>query len=346
VTFDVIRLCILLVCLFGVWLFATPKKMAALPANELFFFYKKKSLRRFLFTLNPFLFWLAAVFLAVALSNPRGLPQGILFAKKEPPREGIGIYFLLDRSGSMNETVTSSFGTIRKIDLAKKAIEGFVEKRTEDLIGLIAFSRIADVICPLTLDRALFLSRLSLLEPVTEDRLNGTAIGYAIFKTVNIIDATKYYAKQHKSDEMAVYTIKNEVIIIVTDGLQSPHPDDRGNRLRSMPLDEAFAYAKTHKTRIYFIGVDPIFTRPEFASDVKEMREEIAATGGAFFLANEVLPIVDVLKKINTLEKSVIMPGSSPVPVGYSLMPFFVACALCTLFIAIALETMVIRTIP
>jgi Ca-activated chloride channel family protein len=343
---DFFRLLLLLGALYLIWRYATPKKKAALALNEVGFFSQRRSLARALFFVNPLLFWLAACFLLVALSNPRALPSGVFQERKSPPREGIGIYFLLDRSGSMEETVPSQVGAIRKIDLAKKAIEEFAKKQQNDLLGLVAFSRIADVLCPLTLDVPVFLSRLSSVEPITDDRFNGTAIGYAIYKTVHTIDATKHFAEKHKEVQKSVYSIKNQVIIIVTDGLQSPHPDDRQNRFRSMLLDEAFAYAKQHKTRIYFIGVDPIFAQPEFASDVKAMRQEIAAAGGAFFLANEELPIDDVLSKIDALEKSQFFTQEKAMPQGASLMPFFVSLAMGVLFIAICLETIFLKVVP
>lgn len=286
---------------------------------------KRRSLRSMASLASFWLFWAALVLIVIAICNPR-----MQITEKNPlvslekstlPREGIAIYFLVDESGSMNEkvSVTGPRGdtiSVRKIDLAKKAILEFVEGskglnlpgRKNDLIGLLAFARVPEILCPLTLNRQEIASRLKAIEPVKEDVRNGTAIGYAIFKAVNIIVATEHFAKRQESQHKSAYNIANQAIIIITDGLQSPNPNDKENPFRFMPPDEAINYAKDNGVRVFYVGIDPILAKKDFASDVKEMKALMQASGGELFLADSAMPVEEILRVIDTMEKSVLAP--------------------------------------
>ena len=121
------------------------------------------------------------------------------------PTEGIAIYLLLDQSGSMKEEVniTTPAGqniTLSKIDLLKQMTRAFIvgdpaeglPGRTNDLIGLVEFARVPRVISPLTLDHSYILSQLNRFNAVQSNEEDGTAMGYAIYKTVQ-------YHRSHKA---------------------------------------------------------------------------------------------------------------------------------------------------
>lgn len=334
----------------------------ALPISHLAPFLGFKSWRVTLAGLSQWLFWASLFFVAVALSHPRMVqevdPQHSL-VKTEIPRSGVALYFLLDESGSMIEKVTTqndrgSRIEIPKIDLAKQSILEFVEGkqglnlpgRKDDLVGLIAFARVPEVLCPLTLNRQEIKAKLSTVQPIQDDARNGTAIGYAIFKAVNIIVATKHFADRQQDAHKSVYSITNQAIIIITDGLQSPHPDDKDNPFRFMPPDEAINYAKDNGVRVFYIGIDPTLASSDYANDVAKMKKSMQGSGGELFLANAGAPIEDILAQIDKMEKSALPPQSvlSQNPVReVSLVGFFVLLALISLGAACLLETTIVR---
>ncbi len=335
----------------------------SLPVSNLAPFLGKKSYRSFLGLATEWFFWASLLFLLVAISHPRKVEEfnsQKSYVRKEIPRSGVALYFLLDQSGSMKESVTirnasGSRVEVPKIDLAKQAIMEFVEGkqalglpgRKNDLVGLMAFARVPEVLCPLTLNRAEIAAQLAKVEPVKEDTRNGTAIGYAIFKAVNIIVATKHFAKRQEQSHKSVYNITNQALIIITDGLQSPHPEDKENPFRFMPPDEAINYAKDNDVRVFYIGIDPILAKSDFAHDIQEMKKSMQQAGGDLFLVNSSFPIEDILSQIDKMEKSALPPEFQALPIHeVSLMGFFVTIAMISLLLGVFFETALVRSAP
>ena len=308
------------------------------------------------------LFWAALGFIALALGSPKYKTtmheEGAQGHKLALPREGIALYFLLDQSGSMTETVETQNKAIPKMDLAKEAITQFIEGdaplnlpgRKNDLVGLMAFARVARLICPLTLNRSELLQSLSDVQPLTKDSQNGTAIGYAIFKAINIIVSTKYFAERQKAQRKPAYVIQNQAIILVTDGLQSPNPDDRDNPFRFLPVEEAIRYAVENGVRVYYVGVDPVLKSAEFKDEVEKLQALVKQSGGEFYIATYGFPVQQILAEIDTLEKSSLTPKSAletnPAATYMSLIPFCILAALICIACAIVGETIVAKTIP
>lgn len=335
------------------WKKRTPQ-MPSTPITLLPEAFKRPGIRGYIAHNLPYLFWASLACIAIALSDPqiRLSTQGGV--KKETlPREGIAVYYLLDQSGSMAEkvraTIDDTTKVAPKIDLAKTALKKSLDERKDDLVGLIAFARVPRVLCPLTLDRTEILNQLNDIQPLQEDNVNGTAIGYAIFKAVNIFVATSYFADRQKERHLPVYQIKSRAIVIITDGLQEPNPADKENPFRFMSMDEAVNYAQENNIRVYFIGVDPLFKQKEFASDVAQMKNAIERSGGAFYIMTPAVSIDTLLSKINALEKSYLPPQTIFSNEEYetiSLVPFFVGCALLFLAMALVSETLLARSVP
>lgn len=284
------------------------------------------------------------------LTHPLGSKQATV--KIDVPRSGIALYFLVDESGSMSEKVTT-YGPqgarqqVPKIDLAKRAILEFLGRRSDDVAGLIAFARVPEVLCPLTLNRQELAAKLNAIEPVKEDERNGTAIGYAIFKAVNIIVATKYYANRQEDAHKSVYDITNQAIIIVTDGLQSPNPADKDNPFRFMPPDEAIKYAKDNGVRVFYIGIDPILASSDYKDDISKMRKSMQGSGGELFIATTELPVERIMSQINSMEKSELPPQTVLQPVReYPLAHVFILLAMLSLAFGVLLETQIVRKVP
>jgi Ca-activated chloride channel family protein len=282
------------------------------------------------------------------------------------PLEGIAIYLILDQSGSMEEKVDAvlpngSRRIISKIDLLKETTKAFVQSRPNDMIGLIGFARGAQVLDPLTLDHQAILDQLSKLDVQRGKNQEGTSLGYAIYKTANLITATRNYAQDLQGEGQPAYTIKSAIMILVTDGVPEPNPLDQGKRFRNMSIPEASDYAKQQQIRLYIINVDPGFVSNEYEPFRKQMKEATESTGGRFFIMSGATSLVQIYHDIDKLEKSK-FPGQPEIlellqeklpkdklPNLYrrvSFYPYLVALGMLALLLSILLKTTVMRKVP
>ena len=104
------------------------------------------------------------------------------------PVEGVGIYLVLDQSGSMRHPISQ--GSIEsRLDILKRVTKDFIagggelDGRQQDLLGLVTFARTAQVQVPLTFDHEMLIDELEALAPIEKTEHQGTAIGYAIYRT-------------------------------------------------------------------------------------------------------------------------------------------------------------------
>jgi Ca-activated chloride channel homolog len=270
------------------------------------------------------------------------------------PSEGIALYLLLDRSGSMAEKVVAVIDgkkqSISKADLLRDVTKEFILNRPSDLIGLVAFARLPIILSPLTLDHSLLEKKLDEFQIVQNKQEDGTAIGYAIFKTVAAIDATRHFANQVPSNERAPYEIKNTAIVVVTDGFQAPNPLDQGHRLRTLDLEAAADYAKELNIHLYIISVDPGFSSPDLAPHRRLLQRVTELTQGRFYLLNENQDLQSIYNEIDQLEKGEfpnLIEGKKPLDYrSFSLYPLLISLGLLCLALAFFLETIIVRTIP
>ncbi|KAF3361947.1 putative batA protein [Chlamydiales bacterium STE3] len=217
------------------------------------------------------------------------------------PKEGVGIYLVLDQSGSMREKGSlliqkSQKQELTKMDLLKVQAGQFVQNRPNDLIGLVGFARFPTILSPLTLNHQNILNQLDSLQVVKELEKDGTAIGYALYKTAHLIASTQeYYLKEGEKLETA--------IILVSDGLQDPNPLDRGHAFRAMELEEAAAFAKKNNIKIYMINLEPRLKEKRFEPNLKQLQRIAQMTGGQFFLADGSNGIHSIFQQIDALEK-------------------------------------------
>lgn len=312
----------------------------------------------------------ASIFLSLlAFIDPRllSLRNEPLSLNPQNPVEGIAIYFVLDQSGSMVQKIPAADGsrrTERKIDLLKQMTTQFIKGdaklglsgRSNDMIGLISFARGAQVLSPLTLDHRAILDQLSQLKEVGSMDQDGTAIGYAIYKAANLIAATKAYAQEMKKTGEQAYTIKSYAIILVTDGLQDPNPLDKGKRLRNIDIPEAGQYLKEEGIRLYAIVIEPKIATNEFAPYRNLMDRVTKLTGGKFYMMDDSRKLQQIYKDIDQLEKSRLPEVQGMINVQKdqrpdlyqrsSLSPYLLSLALFCLFLALLLNTTVLRKAP
>lgn len=264
------------------------------------------------------------------------------------PTQGVALYLILDQSGSMGQSVGDK--AIRKMDLMKKITTQFIQERPGDLIGLVTFARGAEVLAPLTWDRDALLDELQKLDLVADREQDGTAIGYAIFKTANLISATRHFAEEQNVSGKKPYDIKSAVMVLVTDGFQDPNPLDKGKRLRNLDVDEAAAYAKKENIKLYIVNVEPSLATEKFAPHRRLMQRSAELTGGKFFFVDKGHTLEDIYAEINQLEKSEVpFQDSSIKPVyqrTFSLYPYLIVIGLLCLFSSFLLKTTWLRKIP
>ncbi|MDP1879619.1 MAG: VWA domain-containing protein [Parachlamydiaceae bacterium] len=306
------------------------------------------------FSYSSYLHYFALTCLSIALINPKIISEkSPSIIQKESirqlPKEGIAIYLVLDQSGSMSRTMADD-ENLKKIEFLKQVTKQFIVDHPNDLMGLIAFARIPRVLVPLTLDQKTLLKKLDDLQVVSKPEDDGTAIGYGIYKTANLMAATRYFSEEVKNQETLSFTIKSSVMIVVSDGFQDPNRLDYGNRLRTIELDEAAEFAKKENIHLYMINIDPSFASDSYAPHRRQLERITRETGGQFYLIKNPKDLKNIYQSIHKLEKGVISqdvlsPQSTSTTIYY-FYPYLIFLGLIGLLTALILETWILKTVP
>jgi Ca-activated chloride channel family protein len=223
------------------------------------------------------------------------------------------------------------------------------------MIGLAAFARTTQVLSPLTLNHKDLIDQLNKLEIMRIQDQDGTGIGYAIYKTANLIAATRHYAQRLQGQGKPAYDIKDAVMILVTDGMQDPNPLDKDNRYRWMDPEQAAAFSREQNIRLYIVNIDPEFAKPKWEANRKQLQRAAESTGGHFYALDASSSIAKVYKEIDALAKST-LPMPAPLfrlaadqPDRYAtvwLYPWLIAIGAGLLAAALLLQTTWLRTVP
>lgn len=331
------------------------------------------------------LIWVALGLFLVALCDPhlrveRDRDQGSRLAEQSRsddapertrlPTEGIGVYLVLDVSGSMQDSSSSidrASRNRRRIDLLKDVTRKFVvgdpeeglPGRWSDMLGLITFARAAQLEVPLTLDHNTLLEKLRAIDVVSNRNQDGTAIGYAVYKTVALIDAARQYAA---SDQDApAYEMFHTAMVLVTDGLHRPHPEDFQHPLRSISPEKAGAFAAEHGVRLYVVNIEPAIRLKEYTKEREQLQKMADATGGEFFIATAQRSLESIYRSIDRIEKQR-LPGQLDIEATFTdsqapdawklhaykvpLAPYLIAIGLCLLAASVVLRTTVMKVVP
>ena len=247
---------------------------------------------------------LGLVLLIVALARPRYGNEKMLIRAK-----GIDIVLALDMSGSMEAydvppNITNAQSLIsalqnkevdNRIEVAKKEIRRFIERRPNDRIGLIGFADQAYNFAPPTLDHAWLLAHLERFSPGMIGQQTG--IASALASGVN---------RLKKSDA------PRRVLVIFTDG--------RNNVDNRLTPEQAAMLGKEFNVVIHTVGIgssnavamvtDPFgrrfFQRIGDEFDEKLLRSLAEITGGTYFHAADSDGMKQVMNQINQLEKTTI----------------------------------------
>lgn len=254
----------------------------------------------------------ALVCLVVALARPQ---KGL--ERVRDINQGIAIEMVVDRSGSMGAEMEYKGERMTRLDAVKRVFEEFVlgdgrelEGRPTDLVGMVAFARYADTVCPLTLAHGAlprFLDNVKLVQRRAED---GTAIGDAIALAAARLRTAEDVLERlrEESGRAEEYEIKSKIIILLTDG-----ENNAGKRHPRQAAELAARWG----IKIYAIGVgggDAVTTvRTLFGDwkvpmgggvDERTLKAVAEATGGLYRRANSAKALHEVYREIDELERS------------------------------------------
>jgi Ca-activated chloride channel family protein len=237
---------------------------------------------------------LAIAALAVALARPQTVGGRTRIAGK-----GVAIVVALDRSSSMKTMdfpADRGTRTISRLEAAKETFARFVEGRPDDLIGLIAFANLPDLVWPADVNHPLVVAHAQAIRParVYDD---GTNIGDAIILGI---------------EALVQSSPSKRVLVLLTDGRNEP------NVPHPMDPEQAAIVARNWGVTLHTIAiggpggisrsVDPQSQQPlmkEVAGPNIELLETLArTTGGISRVAVDADSLAGVFREIDRLEKS------------------------------------------
>ena len=309
-----------------------------------------RSLRQRLLLLPMALRLLALALLVVALARPQLGKERIRDVSR-----GVAIEMVVDRSGSMGAEMDFGGERLNRLGVVKEVFKEFLfgnkkslSGRPNDLVGMVAFARYADTVCPLTLGHGAlgrFLESVKLVRLRSED---GTAIGDAVALAAARLNKADETLKRQIRDGSKDYTIKSKIIIVLTDGR---------NNAGKRSVEYGAELAKKWGIKIYSIGVggeglqrvrDPFggfFLRAGFGGvDESSLKRLAETTGGMYRLAQDADALRAIYKEIDKLERSEI---ESVRFLDYKeLFAPFAMGALALLFLQVALSCTLFRKIP
>ena len=259
--------------------------------------------------LSPFILLAALALLVAALARPR-----TSLARSSRSVDAIAIAMTVDVSGSMEALDLAPAEALKgkrpftremtRLSVVKKLFAEFVEKRPDDLIGLVTFGGYASTRSPLTADHAALLKVLEGVEipaiardergePIGGDE-QMTAIGDGLATALSRLKDAKPTSK---------------VVILLSDGVSNTG---------AVEPDEAAKAAAKLGIRVYAIGVGtasrrtPIIARDLFGRervqfvdmtfDERQLKAIASATGGRYFAVNDRDSLSAALSEIDELE--------------------------------------------
>ncbi len=207
------------------------------------------------------------VLLILALASP------IAYSRIIPSdRSGRAIVLALDTSGSMRESGIDKSGK-SKFEIVQDLVSDFIDKRSVDNIGIVAFGSFAFSASPVTYDHQALKTLLDMLE--VEIAGKNTAIADALHQSARTLSFSR---------------AKEKIIILLTDGM---------NNTGSLSINQAIDELKEKKIKVYTIGLGS----PQ-SYDRPLLQHIASATMGKQFDAKNSKELRQVYEEIDTLHPS------------------------------------------
>ena len=244
-----------------------------------------------LLKIRPFLYvlkLLALGFIIIALARPRNTQK----SSYTDHTSGIDIVIATDVSGSMLATDFKP----NRLEAIKEVAYNFIQKRTNDRIGLVVYAGESYTRTPVTSDKAMLLNSLKEVQYNGLVLQDGTAIGIGLATAINRIKDSK---------------TKSKIIILLTDGV---------NNVGSLDPISAAEIAKSYGIKVYTVGVGTngmanfpvakdangniVFQSQKVEIDENLMQEIANITKGKYFRATNNQKLEAIYDEIDRLEKS------------------------------------------
>jgi Ca-activated chloride channel family protein len=278
--------------------------------------------------LMPWMQLLVLVLLVIALARPQKVTRETTVLTK-----AVDLMIALDLSSSMlAEDATQAGARKNRLAAAKEVLSAFVQKRSGDRVGLVAFAARPYSVAPLTLDHAWLKNAVARLQVgAVED---GTAVGDALVAALNRL-------RDKKAESRAV--------ILISDGVSNT----------GTPPAQAAAAAAALGIRVYTVGIgskgtalfpvdDPLggVSYQQMVADLDEttLRAIASITGGRYFRADNQRGLELVFQDIDTLVKR---PVEQKLYFSYlELFPVCITAALLLLLTDYLLSVTLLRRTP
>jgi len=255
------------------------------PLTHIFATMHKQSTARSAFrVILPLLRWASALLLLCVIARPQYPDK-----RSKITVEGVATMLVLDVSGSMESFDDLQTRKTRFKSAQEEAIK-FINRRGNDLFGLVLFGAVAASRCPLTADKKIITDIICDIKIGVLNH-DGTMLSMAIALGVNRL---RNAASQSK------------IMVLLTDGEPSP-----GDINPQMAID----LAKKAGVKIYTIGIGSErggFIQHPFAGMIHMptplnenlLRVIAGETGGMFFRAADQRDLERIYAQIDSLEKS------------------------------------------
>lgn len=213
--------------------------------------------------------------------------------------------------------------TMSRLSTAKQCIKGIIQKidtqgNGKDAFGLMEMARIAPIVVPLTRNRSFFFQKLQQVAIEEDSRLNGTGLGYALFKGEYLLVALAEYAKKNHVETLSQ---RAKTIVVVTDGLEEPNPADKNQPFRFMHVKESLLQAQALGVFVWYVIVNPSFSTSSdiTAAYAKNQLIQLAKqTGGGYV---EIASSGAQLEAVNRIAQAILERKEESVPrLNYPLL--------------------------
>lgn len=290
---------------FAAWrLFRRARKARAIPFAPLSRIPRKTAgWRAWVIRCSPFCFLLGAFLLIIACARPQKI-----FSRNQRSADAIAIAMAVDISGSMEALDLAKQPAApdakTRLDVVKDCFARFIERRSDDLIALIAFGGFASTRSPLTADHEALLQILKATSIPTPDLNDDSAASLEELNTA-IGDGLATACARLQNAEP-----KTRIVVLLSDGVSNTGiftPEDAAKIAAELGI------------RVYTIGVGSrgpapfrsrdAFGRSVLAQAIVEFDEEqlkgiSQKTNGRYFNVRDEEGFRAALDEIDKLEKT------------------------------------------